>query len=165
MLARARVAIDPDETSGELENRLASLGANLLVNTVDALARGDVIEEAQDERAATYANRLDRTESRVDWARPAVAVHNQIRGLQPWPVAAVSYRGKRLLLLGSAVADDRPTDAIPGTVLSADPDSLLVATRPGTVRITRVQLEGRPPLAVRDFLHGHRIRVGDRFDD
>lgn len=164
MLARATVAIGADETSATLERRLASLGADLLVETVDRLAVGPIAEVEQPADGVTYAVRLDRAESRVDWNRPAVVVHNQIRGLQPWPKAAVRLRGRRLQLLESEVAaEDTAADA-PGRVSAVDATSFTVACQPGAVRITRVQIEGRPPAAVREFLNGHRVAVGDTFD-
>ena len=164
MLARARVDIGPNETSAELEARLADTGATLLVRTLDALAAGPVPEEPQPEAGITYAERLARRESLVDWSRPAAIVHNHIRGLQPWPLAAVTFRGRRLLLLRSEIAHTRPLDVTPGTVTDVGPDSVVVATLPGAVRVTRLQLEGRPAMAVRDFLPGHPIASGDRFE-
>jgi methionyl-tRNA formyltransferase len=161
MLARAATPIDPDETSVALEARLASMGADLLVDTVDRLARGPIDEEPQDESAVTYANRLERSESRIDWGRSARDVHNQIRGLQPWPVAAALYAGKRLMLLQSMV-EARPPEATPGTILEIDRRSFVVACRDDAVRILRVQLEGRGPVTAGEFLNGHRLAAGDQ---
>jgi len=93
MLAKTRVAIGPHETSVILEARLATIGARLLVDTVDRVAAGPVVEEPQRDDEVTYAHRLERSESRVDWNRPSEEIHNQIRGLQPWPVATVLFRG------------------------------------------------------------------------
>jgi methionyl-tRNA formyltransferase len=185
MLARVRVDIGPHETSVVLESRLAALGADLVVDTMDRLAGGSagppvppIKEEPQREEDATYANRLERSESRVDWNRPAPEIHNRIRGLQPWPVATVMFHGRRLRLLGS-VPDDENTRREsfsldpeklsrrvfpPGTVVSVDEDSFVVACHPGAVRIVRVQLEGRAPAAVREFLHGHHVSVGDTLE-
>ena len=160
MLARATTAIDPDETSVALERRLATLGAELLVNTADRLSEGPLTEEQQDESQVTYANRLQKQESRLDWHQPAVVVHNQIRGLQPWPLATVTFHGKRLLLLESRV-EPRSVDREPGTVINVDSDAFKVACQIDAVRITHVQLEGRAPVAARDFLNGHRLMVGD----
>ncbi len=163
MLASVHLAIDPDETSAELEVRLGAAGAVLLVDTVDRLATGPVPEQAQDESLVTYARRLERSDSRIDWARPALAVHNQIRGLHPWPLAAATLHGRRLRLTASAVAGEPPSPAAPGTVVAVPGDALVVATSPGTVRLTRVQPEGRPVMAVRDFLNGRRVVAGERF--
>ena len=176
MLANTRVDIGPHETSVVLESRLATLGAGLLVETVDRLATGPIVEDPQDERQVTYAHRLERSESRVDWSRPAEEIHNRIRGLQPWPVATVLYRGKRLRLLGSVVEQpggsveatkthSLPADVVtPGKVVSVDADGFVVRCHPGAVRIVRVQLEGRAPTTASDFLHGHHMSVGDMLD-
>jgi methionyl-tRNA formyltransferase len=162
MLAREAVGIGPDETSAELEPRLAELGARLLLDTLAALAAGRVREEPQDEALVTYAARLERRESRIEWAQPAGVVHNAIRGLQPWPLAAAQLHGRRLALLGSRVESSVGHPGDPGVIVRADADGLIVATHPGSVRIERVQLEGRPAMSVRVFLNGHRVCDGDQ---
>ena len=161
MLAKVRVDIGPHETSAVLEQRLALLGAALLVETLDRFAQGPVAEEAQLEEQVTYAHRLERAESHVDWTRAAADIHNQIRGLQPWPVATVMFRGKRLRLLGSVIDDGSREASTPGTIISVDSDGFVVACLPGAVRIVRVQIEGRPPTSAREFLNGHPVSVGD----
>jgi methionyl-tRNA formyltransferase len=155
VLAAAPTPIDPDETSAELEQRLASLGARLLVDAVDALARGDAVEVAQDASGVTYAARLSRSDGDIDWARPAVVVHNQIRGLHPWPLATALFRGRRTRLIRAAIATESQVDAAPGTVD--------VATRPGGVRISRLQVAGRPAMPAAEFLRGHPVEPGDQF--
>jgi methionyl-tRNA formyltransferase len=164
MIDRAETPIGPDETSDAVEARLATLGAELLVRTIDRLAAGPVDETPQDEALATYAARLERRESQVDWARPATAIHNQIRGLQPWPLAAVLFHGRRVLLRQSQVAHEQPLDVEPGVVSCVEPDAIEIAAQPGAVRILRLQAEGRPVVDTRAFLNGHPVRVGDRFD-
>ena len=164
MLAARATAIAPDETSAELETRLASMGAELLAEIVDRVAAGPVEEVAQDERFVTYASRLERQESQVNWQRPATAIHNQIRGLQPWPLAAARLQGRRVLLLRSQVADGRQSLAPPGVVERVERDALLIAADPGLVRLTEIQLEGRSPVRVREFLHGRPVRAGERFE-
>jgi methionyl-tRNA formyltransferase len=123
-----------------------------------------VAEEPQDEALVTYAHRLERSESEVDWARPASAIHDQIRGLQPWPLAAVRLQGRRLLLLRSRVVSDAGTSASPGTIVEVQPDALVVAAAPGLVRLLVVQPEGRSAMAVRDFLNGRKVTVGERLE-
>jgi methionyl-tRNA formyltransferase len=164
MLARTRVTIGPEETSAALEARLADAGAELLVATLDRLAEGPVPEEEQAAGEVTYAPRLERHESRVDWTRSAPEIHNQIRGLQPWPAAVVLFHGRRLTLLESAVVVPAAASGEPGTVVAVQPDGLIVATGAGALEVTRVQLEGRPAMAVRQFLNGHPVTAGDRFD-
>jgi methionyl-tRNA formyltransferase len=172
-LARIVIPIGANETSAELEQRLAAAGAPLLVDTLDRLASGPIAGNPQDESLVTYAHRLERHESQIDWNRPAMVVHNQIRGLHPWPLAAAQLDGRRVLILRSEIVPDLPDgDAVrpagpaertPGTIVAAEPGGLLVQTGVGCVRILRLQPEGKPAMSVRDFLNGRRVAVGDRF--
>jgi methionyl-tRNA formyltransferase len=161
MLAKAETEIQPFETSRELEGRLATLGANLAGATIDRLAEGPVDETPQDEREMTYAARLTRRDSVIDWARPPEVIHNQIRGVQPWPLAGVMMTGRRVMFLQSAVGDPASLQAAPGTVVAVDSDSFSVAAQPGTVRILEIQEAGRAPMTVKAYLNGRRIAVGE----
>jgi len=166
MVDRVTTAIDPQETSEALETRLAHLGADLLAATLDRLAAARLPEEPQDERLVTYAKRLERADGQVDWARPAIAVHNQIRGLHPWPLAAARLQGRRVMFHRSEVkGSDAGAAAPPGTILRAGPDALDVATGPGAVSIREVQLEGKRPVNVGALLNGWTILAGERFGD
>jgi methionyl-tRNA formyltransferase len=164
-LAAARTAIGPDETSQELEARLAELGADLLVTTVDRLSAGPVVETPQDESAVTYAARLERRESQIDWTRRASDIHNQIRGLQPWPLAAAMLRGKRILFLRAEVAPPpRAMHGSPGAVIAVQGHGIDVSTGAGVIRLLAVQPEGRAAMDVGAFLNGTRVMPGDRFE-
>jgi methionyl-tRNA formyltransferase len=161
MIAKAETEIGANETSAELEGRLATLGANLAGTVVDQMAAGPVAETAQDEAHKTYASRLTRRDSIIDWARPADVVHNQIRGTLPWPAAGALLKGRRVMFLRSAVASREPVAATPGTVVNVDAESFSVAAEPGTVRILHLQEAGRAPMSVAAFLNGRRISVGE----
>jgi methionyl-tRNA formyltransferase len=161
MLAKAETEIQPFETSRDLEVRLATLGANLCGATIDRLEAGPVEETPQDERQMTYAARLTRRDSVIDWARPADVVHNQIRGVQPWPLAGVLMKGRRVMFLQSAVGDAASLQAAPGTVVAVDSDSFSVAAQPGTVRILEIQEAGRAPMTVKAYLNGRRVAEGE----
>lgn len=161
MLAKAETEIQPLETSRELETRLATLGANLAGATIDRLAAGTVEETAQDESLMTYADRLTRRDSVIDWARPADAIHNQIRGVQPWPLAGALMKGRRVMFLRSAVGDTTTLHAAPGTVVAVDADWFSIASQPGSVRILEIQEAGRAPMTVKAYLNGRRIAVGE----
>lgn len=163
MLATVETAIGGNETSAELEQRLAGLGAPLLVDTIDRLAAGPVTEKPQDESAVTYAHRLERRESEIDWRRPARDVHNQVRGLQPWPLATAVFLGRRTMLLRSEVVDERGRAASPGSVEAVLADGLDVATAPGAVRLREIRIAGKASMTVAAFLRGHPVRVGDVF--
>ena len=163
MLRAVQTPIDPTDTSVSVESRLAVLGAQLLVEVVDDLERGPVAESPQDETKVVYAARLSRAESAIDFNKSATDIHNAIRGLQPWPLAAAALGGRRVRFLESAVRSIEPVSAPPGTITHLEPDALIVSTGRGSLALRRVQLDGRPVVSVRDFLNGHAVRVGDRF--
>lgn len=159
MLASASTPIGPGDTSDTLETRLATMGAGLLIATMARMAGGAITEVPQDESQATYATKLERHESRIDWMRPAVEIDRQIRGLQPWPLAAGLIDGRRVAFLRSAVVD-APASGIPGTVLEAGGGGLVVACSTGAVRITDVLPEGRRAMTAAAFLNGAAVAVG-----
>jgi methionyl-tRNA formyltransferase len=161
MLASVRRPIGPDETSEDVERDLARLGAGLLVSTVDAIADGHVIETPQDEGASTYAHRLTKDDGAIDWTQPAGRIHNQIRGLHPWPHAFSFLNGRRFILRRSAVLPGLTGAA--GTVVEAAGDRLTVAAGTGGIAILEIQTEGKRPLSPREFLAGHRVTPGHRF--
>ena len=103
MLLKSETAILPDETAGELHDRLSAMGAQLIVKTLDALAKGELRPEKQDDSLTCYAKMLTKELCAVDWSRSAQEIHNQIRGLSPWPVATAVLEGKKLKLHRSAV--------------------------------------------------------------
>jgi methionyl-tRNA formyltransferase len=161
MLAIRRRPIGPDETSVEVEHDLARIGADLLVETVDALAMGSVTETPQPEEGITYASKLTKEESAVSWTEPALRIHNLVRGLQPWPLVAARLAGVRVLVHRTALTDD-VSDAPGGTVVQASGDTLAVAAGDGRVlRIVSLQPEGRRVMSVRDFLASRRIEPGE----
>jgi methionyl-tRNA formyltransferase len=164
ILSKVSTPIDPNETSVELENRLATLGAGELLSVVDRLERDNISGEPQNGALVTYAKRLERRDSDVDWARPALAVHDQIRGLQPWPIAVGQLKGRRISLLRATVEHSRELQVAPGTVVAAGPDGLIVATRPGAIRVIEVQEAGRAVMSVGAYLNGRPIAAGDRFE-
>ncbi len=162
MLAVARTPIGPDATSDEVEAVLATQGAELLVSTLDRLHEG-LPEIPQDHDHATYAHRLTKEDGIVDWSRPAAAIHNQIRGLHPWPHAYAYARGQRFILHRSTPITQHNTAAAPGTLLAAHGDDLTVATGSGVLRVLLIQAEGKRPMTAREFLAGSRLTAGDRF--
>ena len=161
MMATVRRQIDADETSVDVERDLARLGAGLLVDVVNSLAAGGAAEIPQDDADATYAPRLTKEDSPLDWSKAASDLHNQIRGLHPWPHAETLLHGKRLIVLRSAVVDES-SSAPHGTVVSARGDQFDVATGNRLLRILELQAEGKKPMRARDFLAGHAVPQGAR---
>jgi methionyl-tRNA formyltransferase len=161
MFAKVARPIPPDATSGDVEADLARAGARLLVDVVDAIEAGTAREEPQDDSRATYAGKIDRHEAAIDWRRPARTIHDQVRGLMPWPRAWTTVDGQRVIVTRTAVADGA-TQGNPGDILEAHGDHLVVATGEGALRILELQPEGRRALGVREFLAGRPIAPGTR---
>ena len=153
-----RVAIGPDMTAGELHDRLMGLGADLMVRALAALSRGALNFTPQPEQGATYAHKLTNEEARIDWGKPARLVHDQVRGLSPFPGAFfVGDFGKgpeRVKVLRGALAAG---SGAPGDVLD---DSGLVACGEGALRLLQVQRAGRGPMPAEAFLRGVRFAAG-----
>jgi len=160
MLATATRPIDPDETSVDVERDLAELGAAALVAVVNQMSRGPVVETPQDDALATYAPKLEKSESPIDWERPAHEIHNRVRGLQPWPMASTTIHGTRCLIHRTR-STDQSTEASAGAVVEATGDALAVATGDRRVlRIVMIQPEGRRVMTVREFLSGRKLIPG-----
>jgi methionyl-tRNA formyltransferase len=161
MIAAERVDIGDDDTSVTVEDRLAHLGAGLLVRVLDDIAAGRAHETPQDDSTATYAPRLSKDDGRVDWGRPARDLHNLIRGLHPWPHAVTFAEGARIILHRSHPTDRASTET-PGTILEASGDRLTIATGDGTLDLLEIQAEGKRPMRTREFLAGHPLAPGTR---
>jgi methionyl-tRNA formyltransferase len=161
LLARS-TPIGPDETSPELEARLARLGAEVLLETLDGLARGTLTARPQDHTRASLAPLLKKEDGRLDWARPADEISRRVRGLLPWPGTVTEWAGGELKVL-RARAEPPSGEARPGTVLAVDRDGIVVAAGAGTrLRVLDVQPESRRPMAAAAFAAGARLQPGDR---
>lgn len=164
ILLQREAVIQPEETAGSLHDRLAEEGARVLVETLDLLKRGALEPKAQDSSQATYAPMLAKEDGRVDWHEDAKRICCRIRGLDPWPGGFTHWQGKRLKLFGCRALSISST-AEPGTVIAAADNGLQVAVGKGAVLIETLQLEGRRPLAVTDFLRGHQLQVEDKLGE
>ncbi len=154
MIDTAQTAIDPDETAGELLDRLAVLGAELLSSTLKRIELGTVERTAQDHTKATYAPMLDKTMCPIDWTKTARQVHDHVRGMNPWPVAVTELAGKRFKVYATAVTEGKP-NAAPGTVLALTKTGLQIACGEGAVEIRVLQAEGGKRMAAPDYFRGH----------
>ncbi len=150
------VAIGADMTAGDLHDALARLGADLMARALAALERGTLTLTPQGEQGVTYAAKIGKDETRIDWAKPASQVHNHIRGLSPFPGAWFELGGVRIKALRSTRGEGNGT---PGTVLD---DRLTIACGEGAVRLTQVQREGKKPMSADEFLRGATIKPDAR---
>ena len=159
-----RIAIDADETAGELEARMAERGAALVLKVVDQLEHGTATPLPQDKSRATKAPRLVKENGLIDWSRSALEIKNQVRALQPWPRAFTHWqRGAEepLRLIVHRVSLGESAAAEPGEVISVE-SHLEVATGDGLLRLEEIQLAGKRVLAAEEFLRGYPLRAGDR---
>lgn len=152
----AKTPIGPDETAGELLDRLAVLGGGLLSKTLRAMEQGTVTATPQDSTQATYAPMLDKSMCPIDWNVSARQVHNKVRGLNPWPVATAQLQGKRFKIYQTAVVACEH-NAQPGTILELTRTGLRVACAQDAVEIRVLQAEGGKRMGAPDYFRGHPL--------
>jgi len=157
MLVKRRLAIGPDETAGQLHNRLALLGREAMEETLRQLCAGTLSPEKQDDSLSCYASMLKKEDGRLDWNRTATELHNQVRGLDPWPGAYTSCNDELLKVASTCTAAGSGN---PGTVLAADAAGVAVACGEGVLMIGELQLPGRKWLTAADFLRGQALPIG-----
>ena len=155
MLLKATTPIGPDDTAGELHDRLAELGAQACVEALNRMADGDIHPEPQDDTLANYAHKLSKEEGLLDWHQSAQTLHDKIRGLSPWPVAHTRIGDQVLRVHGSRLLDSAGSGA-PGEIVKADKDGIQVATGSGTLALTNLQLPGAKALSAADLLNSKR---------
>ena len=159
IISQAVTPIDPDETVETLHDRLADMGAKLLVDTVVAIGDGTAVRTPQQEDLVTHAPMLSRALSPMDFTRPARELHNQVRGLIPWPAAVTELNGTRCKIFSTSVLAET-TGKAPGAVIAADKKGLKIACGGGTVlQINELQADGGKRLKAADYLRGHPIPV------
>ncbi len=156
MLLTYETKVGEKETAGELFDRLAQSGAELLIQTLVKL--DEITPRPQDDAQSCYAHMLDKQMAVIDWSKSAHEIDCLIRGLNPWPIALTTLSGERLKVFAAEKANGRGE---PGTVLEADPKKgLTVACGEGALRLTEIQLVGGKRMKATDFLRGHSLEVG-----
>jgi len=162
MLLKATRTIGPDESTPEVEEALAARGASLVLEAVDQLAAGVAVETPQDHARATHAPKIEKHEGAIAWDLPAERIHNLVRGLQPWPLVAALLNGKRVLIHRTQMTAARH-DAPSGTLVHHDGLAVVCGDK-GLLRILDIQPEGKRAMSARDFLAGHPLPPGARFE-
>ena len=161
MLLTYETKVGEKETAGELFDRLAQSGAELLTQTLVKL--DEITPRPQDDAQSCYAHMLDKQMAVIDWSKSAHEIDCLIRGLNPWPIALTTLSGERLKVFA---AEKAAGNGEPGTVLEADPKKgLTVACGEGALRLTEIQLVGGKRMKATDFLRGHAIEVGTKLGD
>jgi methionyl-tRNA formyltransferase len=170
-----RVSIDPDETAGELEARLAERGGDLVLSAIDAIAAGTTQPLPQDKSQASKAPRLEKEHGHIDWSHPAAAIKNRIRALDPWPRTYTHWQRTsgdllRLIILRAQVAPAAAPPTVlagsvalprPGDILEASP-RLLIATGDGALELVQIQPAGKRVMTAAELLRGYSLAPGQR---
>jgi methionyl-tRNA formyltransferase len=166
VILQARVHIGPDETAGELHDRLAMVGAEVVLQTVRLLELGKTTPRPQDDRLATPAPKIYKDDCRIDWSKSTQQVHNLVRGLSPTPCAWTSHVSKQIKIYRTAIEPVQTLsgDAKAGEIVRAENGRLLVKTGDGVIAIREIQQEGRKRMGVEEFLRGYALKVGERFE-
>jgi methionyl-tRNA formyltransferase len=165
IILQAREPVTDEDTAGSVTQRLAPLGARLLAETMELLARGGAPRQAQGPALATYAPMLKREDGFIDWTQPAAAIRNRIHGCNPSPGAVTLRDGRPVKLWRARVVGELPSalGPGPGTVVRLDPGGPIVAGGVGAVQLCELQPESRPRMSGDDYLRGYPLTPGQRF--
>lgn len=161
ILSQSRIPIDKDDTGGSLFDKLADLGAELVVKTIEDIGEGRIRPCPQDEDKASYAKKIDKSMGRIDWNMDACEIERLIRALDPWPSAFSSLEGRMVKIWKAQTVPG--TDAAPGRVTDVRKDGISVACGSGLLIIKEIQLEGKKRMPVHDFLLGYDLKPGALF--
>ena len=166
LLLQEEAEILPDDTTASLSDRLAEQGAVLLVRGVQQIANGDAVFTPQRNDGVTVTRLYQKHDGAVRWAASAHTIHNLVRAAIPWPVAHCNFKGAICRLCKTMLYEVPLTvEALPGTVVQVDARQIIVATGEGFLAILEIQMPGKRAMAVADFLRGHTVSCGDRFED
>ena len=168
ILIQKTIPIDENETGGGLFDKLSVLGAELIVEALPMIERGELTPVPQDEALATKCGKLSKDMGKIDFTQPAEKIRNLVRGLNPWP-SAYTYLDKKMLKIWNAVvvgAEETSnldvSNADAGTIVAVSKDCFVVKTGDGLLKVTELQLEGKKRMSVKDFLLGYKLSVGQK---
>ncbi len=156
ILVQEKVKINPEDTAGSLSARMAKEGASLLLKAIFLLKEGEAKLKTQDEKEASPAPKLKKSDGLIDWKKDAGEIHNLVRGLNPWPSAYIFLEGKRLKIWETEIEEKQGK---PGEIISADENGILIGCKKGSLLIKSLQLEGKKKMAAGEFLRGHPLKT------
>lgn len=163
IILQREVEISTADTFGELSLKLSRVGAEILLETINLIEKGEVKSYSQNDLETSLAPKITEKMCKIDWSKPAEKINNLIRGLSPQPGAFTYLRGKLLKIYKAEVQSDEVTSAEFGKIIEADQrKGMLVQTQRGVMRLKELQLEGKKKLAAEEFLRGSRIVIGER---
>lgn len=161
ILMQKEVFINEDDTAGTLHDRLAKLGSEVVIETLGKLEKGELEPKPQDLRIGKYAPKLERKDGEIEWKKKSEEIHNQIRGMNPYPGAFTHFNEMRLKIHKSKI--DMKTGQDPGQVVDFTDSGILVSTGQGTLELLEVQPEARTKMSGHDFVNGYGVQIGDKF--
>ena len=165
ILLQKSMMIGENETVGEVHDCMATLGAQALMEALTLLEKGKVKEQKQEQSLVTFAPLLKKEHEAICWQKDAVFLHNQIRGMSPWPGTYTVWQGERIKLYRSLLADTEKS-YMPGQILKIDnQNGILVGTPKGALWLKEVQPAGKKKMHAAEFARGKRIQIGMQFDD
>lgn len=160
MLYQKAIPINIDDTAESMFNKLSDLGGEMIVEALDKLEKGELTAIRQDEALATHAPMLNKSISEIDWHKPALDVHNLVRGLYSWPIAQTTFNGKKLKIYRTTLGEG---NGEAGSIIATDP--LTIACSEGSVVIEELQLEGKKRMDAKTFLIGHPLNINDKLGE
>lgn len=162
MISKTPIAIEPDETSGTLHDKMMYIGAKALKEVLPDILSGKCVAEKQDPNEASYASMLDKQMGLIDWNQSSKKIECLVRGLNPWPVAYTYYNSELLKIWGVKLLEDIEPNVEPGHIIEvAAEEGIIVATQDGALLITEIQAQGRKRMSMSDYLRGHEINEND----
>lgn len=165
ILLAKEIDIDNDMTAGQLHDKMSILGAELLLETIQRMEKGDIVPIPQNESEATYAPRIARETGKINWEAPATSIHNLVRGTNPWPGAYSYLKGERMRIWKTKVYDEeKTTGKEPGTIIEVSKDGFLVQAGKGVISVFEIQCDSGKRMTVEQYICGHELKPGDRFE-
>ena len=164
IVLQEQTPIGPEETAGELTERLADMGAAAMMKAVDLLEGDALCPVPQDPNRVTVSTLFEKERGRIRWAGSAQQIHNQVRACNPWPAAQCLFRGQVCRILGTEPVD-ASAGAAPGVIIEVCKNRMIAATGKGLLSVLRLQLPGKKPLDTDAFLRGTPVQTGERFED
>lgn len=161
MLLKEEIEIDENITYGELHDKLAVLGADVLNKTLQKLKDNTLVRIPQPHEEATYAPMINKDVGLIDWNKSARSIHNLVRGTNPWPVAFSFYKNAKFKIWKTTCEESCKSDSKPGTILEAGKEGMLVVCGEGCLRILEIQFESARRMSVREYLCGHSLDKGE----
>ncbi|MFW5981917.1 MAG: methionyl-tRNA formyltransferase [Halanaerobiaceae bacterium] len=164
MIYKEKVEIKKTDTVGTLHDKLADIGADLLVKTLINIEKGIAPREKQDDSQATHTSKIDKSTGKIDWSKSSEEIYNLVRGVNPWPGAYTYYQGDLLKIWQVEISEERVNEDIEaGTIIKSDLENgIIVKSGDACIKITELQISGRKRMAVEKFLHGSNIEIGEK---